>query len=147
MIYLEVACNDPDNGLFEGRASMMQIGDAEFMPSNRAGGCTFAELPGAIRIAGKTWRTAGSKEWFGNWCWNRYDLYHRQMTTRWYFVEFVIWLRGRKLFTCTGAPSEFFDWFNSEREVTPAGVHHMVCDLDPASVSPGETQKNAGAAA
>lgn len=131
MIYLEVACNDPDNGLFAGCASMLEIGEAEFMASNRAGGCAFVELPGAVRLAGKTWRTAGCKEWFGNWCWNRYDLYHPAKTTRWYFVDFVIWLRSRNLFSCTAAPSEFFDWFNSEREVTPAGVHHMVCDLDP----------------
>lgn len=130
MIYLEVACNDPDNGLFAGHASMLEIGAAEFEASNRAGGYAFAELPGAVRLAGKTWRTAGSKEWFGNWCWNRYDLYHPEKTTRWYFVDFIIWLRARKLFSCIAAPCEFFDWFNGNAVASPADVHRMVCDLE-----------------
>ena len=133
MIYLEVACNDPDNGLFAGRVSMMEIGDAEF-EANNLNGYAFAELPDAIRIAGKTWRIANSKEWFGNWCWNRYELYHPQKTTCWYFAEFVIWLRERRLFSCTAAPTAFFEWFNWNEDVPPKEVHRMVCDLKPVDI-------------
>lgn len=132
MIYLKVACNDPDNGLFAGRATMLEIGDAEFEANNIGSGHGFAfvELPDAVRLAGKTWKTAGSKEWYGNWCWNRYDLYHPKKTPRWYFVDFVTWLRERRLFSCTAAPEAFFEWFNGNEDVSQGRVHRMVCDLE-----------------
>jgi hypothetical protein len=36
------------------------------------GGVAFTELGGAIRIHRKIFRFAASKDWVGNWCWNRY---------------------------------------------------------------------------
>jgi hypothetical protein len=130
MLYLEVVCNDPDNGNFCGRAFGLQIGDAEFEASNWRYGHAFSELDRAVRLAGKTWKTCGSKEWFGNWCWNRYELFDRTKTTRWYMVDFVTWMRDRRLFRCSTAPSEFFEWFNGDAIVAPKDVHRFVCELE-----------------
>jgi hypothetical protein len=130
MLYLEVACNDPDNGIFAGRAFGLQIGEAEFESTDWRNGHAFAELDGAVRLSGKIWKICGSKEWFGNWCWNRYELYDRQKTTRWYLVDFVTWLRSRRIFNCTTAPSEFFDWFNGDKSLAPKNIHRLVCDLE-----------------
>lgn len=131
MLYLDVACNDPDNGIFAGRAQGLTIGDAEFMPRNWPRGYAFSELNGAVRLAGAPWRIASSKRHFGNWCWNRYELYHAGKTTRWYLVDFVKWLRKQKQFSCDCAPSEFFDWFENEEVVaSDADVHRLVCELE-----------------
>ena len=130
MIYLDVCCNHPDNGLFEGRAHGLQIGDAELEPSRYGRPPTFAIEADHIRLAGKRWRFESSKDWVGNWCWNRYLLARREITPRWYLVDFVTWLRGRGLFRCTTAPSEFFEWFNDGGSASPADVHRMVCDLE-----------------
>lgn len=135
MIYLDVACNDPDNGNFSGRAQGLSIGDAEFMPRNWPRGYAFAELSGAIRLAGRPWRTSFSKHWVGNWCWNRYQLYHAAKTTRWYMVDFVKWLRHKKQFSCDCAPSEFFEWFESDEiKASDADIHTMICALEPTGV-------------
>lgn len=131
MIYLDVACNDPDNGLFAGRAPMLQLGCAE-LSGNPFRPPRFVELDNSIRLSGKLWHCNWSKEWLGNWCWNRYLLTPpgRGSTHRWYLVEFVKWLRGRKLFHCDVAPSDFFDWFNNDLHCTDAGLHSIVCDLE-----------------
>ncbi len=134
MIYLDVACNDPDNGNFAGRAQGLSIGDAEFMPRNWPKGYAFAELDNAIRLAGVQWTIASSKYWVGNWCWNRYALYHPEKTTRWYMVDFVKWLRRQRQFSCDCAPAEFCDWFEAEDievRASDADIHRMVCDLEP----------------
>jgi hypothetical protein len=130
VIYLDIACNDPDNGVFAGRAPMLQIGAAEFQARDWARGPAFTEIDGGIRLAGKRWSVENSKDWVGNWCWNRYLLGMKGRTHRWYLTDFVIWLRGRSLFSLDTAPSEFFDWYNSDNDIAPAHVHKLVCDLE-----------------
>lgn len=135
MIFLDVCCNDPDNGLFAGRAAMLQIGEAEFGLS-RAREPAFVELAAGmqitgIRLAGKSWQVDGAKHGVGNWCWNRYLLARPAITARWYMVEFVTWLRARGLFHCESAPSEFFEWFNDGGDPSPAEVHRMLGALEP----------------
>lgn len=75
---LEVACNDPDNGLFAHCAEQFQITtwdgqDIEFAVC-REYVPRFAELPNAIRWCRRVWPVLASKEWYGNWCWNAYWL-------------------------------------------------------------------------
>ena len=122
---LHVACNDPDNGLPIHRAAMLQSGDAELELLGQHEP-RFVELDGAIRLAGKTWPVQSSKEWLGNWCWNGYRIGDGTKTTGWWMVDFVTWLRGRKLFSCTHGPSDFYEWFNGECEMTPAQIHAAV---------------------
>jgi hypothetical protein len=131
VIYLDVCCNDPDNGAFAGRAVNLQIGDAEFEANNFMGGSTFKEVSGGIILSGKRWEIEWSKDWVGNWAWNRYLLAKGKITARWYMVEFVTWLRKRDLFHCGSAPVEFYDWFNGDTEISPADLHTIICNLEP----------------
>lgn len=130
---LHVCCNDPDNGLFTGRVARLNIGRAELEPHTLYEP-RFAVLSnGDIRLSGKCWPVTHSKEWLGNWCWNGYRIGDGldgkpTKTTGWWMVDFATWLRGRNLFTCTHGPCDFFDWFNHEREMTPAEVHGAVFD-------------------
>ena len=130
MLYLDVACNDGDNGLFADVADQLSIGDAEFEPAHYGRSPTFRELDGAVRLAGKRWLIESSIYGVGNWCWNRYLLARPGITLRWYLVDFVIWLRGRNLFHCTTGESEFYDWFNGTAEVAPAEVHRLLGGLE-----------------
>lgn len=134
MIYLEVACNDPDNGLFAEKAMQLQIGDAEFEPKHWDAPPRFVDLGGSVRLAGKRWYIDGVTTWFGNWCWNRYLLsragYAGAITPRWYMVEFLTWLRGRDLFRCSTGPSEFYDWFNGDTTIPPVELHRLVLELE-----------------
>ena len=130
MLYLHVACNDGDNGLFAGRADMLSIGDAEFEPASYGRPPTFVELDGAIRLSGKVWSISESKYGVGNWCWNRYLLAKHEITPRWYLVEFITWLRDRKLFHCTTAETEFYNWFNGSAVLPATGVHRLLGGLE-----------------
>lgn len=129
MLYLDVACNNPDNGLFTGRATMLQIGCAEFQANDWERGVSFAEIEGGIRLAGKRWRVENSKDWVGNWCWNRYLIGTKEKTVRWYLVDFVTWLRGRRLFNLEAATVDFGDWWDGS-DLPPADVHKLVCNLE-----------------
>lgn len=134
MIWLDVACNNPDNGIFDFSAPMLQLGSAEFECS-RAAPSFFEDLPAPgslsrMRLAGKNWTYSHSKDWVGNWCWNRYLLSHPKKSLRWYLTDFVTWLRDRELYSCSQGPCEFFDWFNGKTATAPASVHAMVCSLE-----------------
>ena len=133
MIYLDVCCNDPDNGAFTGRAVGLNIGDAEFEATDIFVGSTFKEVEGGIVLSGKRWGVEWSKDWVGNWCWNRYQLAKpaSHITLRWYMVEFVTWLRRRRMFNLTTAPVEFFDWWEGGADIPPADLHTLVCNLEP----------------
>lgn len=110
LIRIDVACNDPDNGRFAGRAEMIKVG-LEFLEltARRDPAPRFVEIPGRFRLSGKTWPVASSRDWFGNWCWNAYwlELPHA--------VDFVIWLHGRQLFHCDQAEARLFSlWRRDE---------------------------------
>lgn len=119
---LHVCCNDPDNGLFNGRAAALSIGSAE-LELRGWHEPKFVDLGGAIRLAGKNWPVSASKEWVGNWCWNAYRIGDASKTAGWWMVDFATWLRGRGLFQCTAGPVDFHEWFNGEYELAPATIH------------------------
>lgn len=94
LVVIDIACNDPDNGLFASRAEMISIGSDLLELEARGRAPRFLEEPAdAVRLAGKTWHIAGQQYWHGNWCWNRY----------WFAVPeavmFLAWLHGRRLFS------------------------------------------------
>ena len=127
--FLHVCCNDPDNGLFTGRAVALSIGSAEFEADDWEDGVRFVELPdGRIRLAGKVWTTHWSKDWVGNWCWNAYGLGYGRRTPRCRLVDFLKWLRGRGLFRMTCGPERLSRWFEEDRFLTDADLHHEICE-------------------
>lgn len=101
---IHFACNDPDDGLFAGRAAMASYGDIELEAPNWVGR-RFTELPGAIRIHRRSFAIEGGKDWVGNWCWNAYRLNRREMKR----LLFTLRANGWR---CTCGPSRFFDWWN-----------------------------------
>lgn len=131
MIYLDVACNDPDNGLFSGHAEMLQIGNAMFEQWRDGVGPRFIVEEKRIVLSGKSWRVERSKDYVGNWCWNHYLICTHGQTPRWTMTYFLIWLRRRRLFHCTEAYEDFHQWFNDRALTkTPAEIHAMVCEME-----------------
>lgn len=115
MIRIDVACNDPDNGNFAGRAPMIQIGDIDLEARDFYGRpprfAILAATPEGVsrfRLSGKTWTYRASKAWYGNWCWDAFWL--RQLDA----ADFVNWLRRRRLYDCITGPSTFHEWFDGE---------------------------------
>lgn len=102
---IEFACNDPDNGLFAGRAAMATFGDAEIEAPNFDTGYRFSEGIGGIMIHRRVFQVVDSKEWFGNWCWNRYMLPRSEMK------RLLLTLRERGWRVTTG-PDRFYRWWN-----------------------------------
>jgi len=132
---LHVACNDPDNGQFIGRAPQLSIkSEITFMAHNWEGS-RFREADDAIFLAGKRWPTCGAKDWVGNWCWNAYTLSDGTRTQRWWLTDFIIWLRGRDLYHMDMGPSPLFNWFNKDGlwaeggDLAPVRVHALICDV------------------
>jgi hypothetical protein len=102
-IMVDIACNDPDNGLFAGRAAMIQVGSLLELTAKKDPAPKFAELVGCFRLSGKTWSTEGSKDWVGNWCWNGYWM---AIPTA---VEFLAWLHGRDLYSAESGERRLFN--------------------------------------
>ncbi|HWP58983.1 MAG TPA: hypothetical protein VNL14_13910 [Candidatus Acidoferrales bacterium] len=71
---INLCCNNPDNGMFDGKAFAIEFGDNLSLTSQFRGWS-----PRLTRGPGRSWlRIGGSprcpvlsyKEWFGNWCWD-----------------------------------------------------------------------------
>lgn len=102
-IAIDIACNYPDNGLFDFCAEQINIGElAEFECLGRRAP-RFREVDGGIVLSGKFWPVEGSRDWVGNWCWNRYILSLDRAT------DFLIWLHQRRLFHCSLAEERLFN--------------------------------------
>ena len=71
---IDVACNDSENGNFDGRAAALQVGDILELTSHDMKGPVFRVEADAIVLSGKRFPIIGSKDWFGNWVWNAYWL-------------------------------------------------------------------------
>lgn len=121
LVAVDVACNDPDNGLFAFRASALTVGGSDLLqleavrlPSPR-----FVEIDGGFRLAGKAWPIRYSRDWFGNWAWNRYWL-------EWgVAVSFVVWLRRRRLFSVDCAEAGLFEFWKTTTPITADELAHI----------------------
>ncbi len=92
MIMIDVACNDPDNGLFAERAEQISLGYDLLELEAKRNPPRFIEIPGGFRLSGKQWSSPAVKYGVGNWSWNGY-----WMKTR-HAVHFLSWLHGRGIF-------------------------------------------------
>lgn len=105
---IDFACNDPDNGNFQGKVWMASIDGNEIERSD--GEVAFTELDGAFRIHRAKFAVAEAKEWVGNWCWNRYWMTVKESN------RLASHLRANG-WRCTCGDDRFFDWMNEG--VTP----------------------------
>ena len=125
--YLDVCCNDPDNGNFAGVAMQLMIGCAEFEAIAWDGlglKCPKFQLTEqGFKMSGKHFKTLGSKDWYGNWCWNRYWMEGEEL------VDFVLWMWRRVNFNCSTATEEFCDWFEHADILPRTHVAAMIADL------------------
>lgn len=109
LIMIDVACNDPDNGIFAGRAEHISLGfdlldlEAIRVPPK------FTEIANGFRLAGKQWHAPSAKHGVGNWCWNGY-----WMKTR-HAAHFLSWLHGRKLFAVCSGEQRLFNMWQSDK--------------------------------
>lgn len=109
MIMIDVACNDPDNGLFSGRAEQISIGYDLLELEARGAPPKFVELANGFRLAGKSWYSPQSKYGVGNWCWNGY-----WMKTG-HAAHFLSWLHSRNLFSVSSGESRLFNMWQSPK--------------------------------
>lgn len=73
LVRLDFACNDPDNGLFDGQCAGIQLPDLDLeLSSNNMRGSSFRVFVGSIKISRRVFPFERSKDWYGNWCWNAY---------------------------------------------------------------------------
>lgn len=105
--HIDFACNDPDNGLFAGKAMMATYGDIE-LEAPRWHGYAFTAGEGFIRIHRRNFKVVGAKDWFGNWCWNRYAMPRAE-------AKRLLATLRKNGWRCTCGPSRFYDWFNREQ--------------------------------
>ena len=76
MYGVHVACNDPDNGNFAGKAQMLQLdfGKGDYLELGMCGARepNFRVERSRFRL-GRLWYSfERSSDWVGNWCWNAY---------------------------------------------------------------------------
>jgi len=72
---VEVCCNNPDNGLFDGKATAIRFGNSELCyEAVNWKGVKFTDTGKSIRLHGKVFPYSDMNEWVGNWCWNSYKL-------------------------------------------------------------------------
>lgn len=111
-IRLDVACNDPDNGIFAHCAEQLQVdtwdGESIEFESLRDPAPRFAELAGSIRLCRRTWPIIASKEWYGNWCWNAYWLMPSVA------VALLAAVKRAGQFSCDCGPSQLYDNWNDD---------------------------------
>lgn len=105
---IDFACNDPDNGLFNGRAGSAMYGDVEIEAPVWEGyrfGETGTTPNLAIRLHRLSFPVQDKRDWVGNWCWNRYFLCRADMK------RLLLCMR-RNGWRVSCGPSHFYHWWN-----------------------------------
>jgi len=109
-VRLDVCCNDPDNGIFAHRAEQLQIdtrdGESIELVSVRDPAPRFTEGALSIRLCRRNWPILGSKEWYGNWCWNAYWLHPAHA------VALLAAVKRAGQFNCDCGPSQLYANWN-----------------------------------
>lgn len=70
---VDICCNNPDNGLFDGKATAIKMGAYHFEAKNM-NGHKLTDMGDSLRIHGKRYPYKDYREWVGNWCWNSYNI-------------------------------------------------------------------------
>lgn len=74
-VRVSFACNDPDNGLFDGQVSMFSVDAGQNISIDLDGGeARLTVGDDWLRFMRQKVKILGGKDWVGNWCWNAYTL-------------------------------------------------------------------------
>lgn len=111
---LYIACND-GHGQCSGRAKAIRIGSIELLDLSAPGPkLTRHASPSGIRLAGKFWHVSGWITLPGPMSCDGFVL--RPLVPGQdgadVLAHFARWVRSRRLYVCTCAPTPFFEWFD-----------------------------------
>lgn len=122
-VYLSVACNDPDTGLWTGKALAVEVSVGDERDLSLSFGCRFGDawpavsygcdrrLQRNVRVAGVRVSTSNHPHTGGNWCWNVWpisvDSAARLVTHR----RFTKWFEPEE------GNTELWDWWEKFAEV------------------------------
>ena len=126
-IRIDMACNDPDNGVFAGQVCAISLAhdllelEATAWTITSFRGCpTLKETSGGIRLSGKPWPVVRSKEWIGNWCWNAYWMDEEIA------ADFAVWLHRRGMFRPDNGEARLFEMWESRMPLDREFVHRQL---------------------
>lgn len=142
LVSISLCCNNPDNGMFEGRFDKVQIGqdiltlDNQYWPprsprlkyrfkgdEHAAGNFGADPVVGGIRVSRRFFEVWGHKAWWGNWCW---DLV---LMTPDVTIDFVNYLKELNVFQVESGETRWFNYFAQEGAVfdkSPTGWIRML---------------------
>lgn len=112
-LLVDVACNNPDNGCFDGRARGIKISGRhwtlELDHDHWGHGCAFTVDEAGLRIRlHRVWYPyCGRSCWTGNWCWDTFALKRPQA------LRLVAALRRDGHWHCSAAPAHLDDWYDN----------------------------------
>jgi hypothetical protein len=119
-IWVDVACNNPDNGIFVGKFHMMSVragaDDLDFEgPWSQYDGVTFLAMEKFARIGRIRVPIHAYKQWYGNWCWDSIAVSWPDM------LKIVNYLGNNRKrgWHMTNGPDDLFTAFNERHEITP----------------------------
>ena len=117
MIVVSLCCNDPDNGIFTGRVSAIEFGEALHLahvrrsePRLRIDWWTENHL--TIYMLRHCWPIARYKYGYGNWCWNAVWMEDGAA------ISFVHELRRDGRFECESGDAEAYDAWKTGQTIT-----------------------------
>lgn len=111
LIQVMLCCNDPDNGLFDGRLSGLEIGpNMKFSSTQWTGPAIRWVGTNGMRIAGKTFNFDGYRNWVGNWCWDCVTMRGDEV------LKLLNWPRFRHFFDIDEGEERLFNWFKAGGE-------------------------------
>ena len=111
LVMVDIACNDPDNGCFAGRAEQITVGNQFIeLEARRAMAPRFREIGrDQFALAGHQWLHHGCVAGIGNWCWNGYWMKIPDA------VQFFIWLHKRGFYSLTTGESCIFNLWKLDK--------------------------------
>lgn len=116
------ACNDPDNGVFAGRASGCHFdnlgGDmVEFDHDDFIDGCAFSidDVMLKFKVGNAAFPYMRRINWYGNWCWDGFVMKRPQGIRLLQYLN-----RKRDDWHCTGGAVRILDWLDRRAAVAAA---------------------------
>lgn len=111
-IHVAVACNNPDNGLFDGRVTGITFrfpqGSVDFDHDDILRGQSFKvedrQGVGVMVFGHARFPFVGSREWVGNWCVNEYVM------KRPAGLRLLHYINRHNDWTMSGGDTRIFDW-------------------------------------
>lgn len=105
-IIIHIACNNPDNGLFDGIATAINFRDI-ILEHKYMEGCKFTELDNnRFRLSRRIFNYEACREWVGNWCWNAYVMEGHEA------LILLSYLRQSNNWQLTDSPVGFEKWWD-----------------------------------